>query len=60
MLKERSQFVLFGRDVGATVFVWPVHLPAHLHEKSWRCVDRANQRAFFWGRVRCRVKKGET
>ncbi len=60
MWKESAQFVFFGRHVGATVFVGLVHLSAHLYEKSWRCAHSGNQRAFFWGRVRGRVKKGRT
>ncbi len=43
---------------GQRSFVCLVHLSVHLHEKSWRCVERGNQRAHFWLRVRGRVRKG--
>ena len=33
---------------GQRSFVCLVHLSVHLHEKSWRCVERGNQRAHFW------------
>jgi hypothetical protein len=42
---------------GQRSFVCLVHLSGHRHQKSWRCVERRNQRAQLWLRVRGRVRK---